>query len=192
MGNQNWWTSPPGVGLTPGWSLSTTMDGGGCEEDPQSSKGICGIISRHDFQGNELWRDYVHNSGCDNIYSIRQLSQGGYIAAGQAGNQGFLIKYAPELGFESQEVSPSMKISSISPNPFSVVTEIQFSIAEPGEASLTVFDLNGRVVDVLIDGLFSEGEHTLQWAPVGISSSCYLVRLTTSDDSVTRNMVLIK
>ena len=122
---------------------------------------------------------------------------GSYIAAGYAysaenGGQGILIKYAPELGFESQEGSPSVEISSISPNPFSAVTYIQFSLVEAGEASLTVFDLNGRVVDVLGDGLFSEGEHTLQWAPVGISSGCYLVRLTTANHGVVGNMVFVK
>ena len=123
---------------------------------------------------------------------MKQLSQGGYIAAGETGAQGFLIKYAPELGFESQENLPSVAISSISPNPFSVITEIQFSLVEAGNASLTVFDLNGRVIDVLGEGVFAEGEHSLQWAPEGIASGCYLIRLNAAGESVTGNLVLLR
>ncbi len=171
------------------------MDGGilyGGEErgGPSGSKSICGIIARYDSQGNGLWSDHIYE--CDIIYSATQLSHGGYIAAGQAGTQGFLIKYAPELGFESQEGSPSVAISSISPNPFSAVTEIQFSLVDAGQASLTVFDLNGRVVNVLGEGVFAEGEHTLVWAPDGIASGCYMVRLTTDYGSAIENMVFIK
>ncbi len=203
LGNYDWYFQPPGWGENYGWSVSTTMDGGILYSGENSAIGLdgskderSGMISRHDYQGNELWRDYVYNSGCRILYSSCQLSQGGYIAAGKAfsstdGYQGYLIKYAPELGIESGDVS-AVEITSVSPNPFSADTEIQFSLVEAGEASLTVFDLNGRVVDVLGDGLFSEGEHTLQWTPDGISSGCYLIRLTTTDHSVTTNMVFIK
>ncbi len=201
-GNPDWWFWPPGSDQPYGHSLSTTMDGGilyGGEERgaPTGSKSICGIIARYDSLGNGLWSDHVYNSGCTAIYSVRQLSHGGYIAAGYAytpenGNQAFLIKYAPELGVESQNLSPSLEISSISPNPFSSVTEIQFSLVETGDASLTVYDLNGRVIDVLGEGVFTEGEHSLQWAPDEIASGCYLVRLTTADNSITGNVVFLK
>ena len=52
--------------------------------------------------------------------------------AASAGNQGFLIKYIPELGLEAEEGSPSVAITSISPNPFPAVTENQFSLVEAG------------------------------------------------------------
>ena len=112
--------------------------------------------------------------------------------AGYAGNQGYLIKYAPELGLEAEEGSPSVAITSISPNPFSAVTEIQFSLVEAGEVSLTAFDLNGRVVDVIGEGVFSEGEHVVHWAPEEIASGCYMVGLTAAGECVAENMVVIK
>ena len=90
-GNYDWHFGPPGMGSNYGHSVSTTMDGGilfGGENTyspPGESKtDYSGMISRHDSLGNELWRDYVYNSGCIIIYSARQLSQGGYIAAGFA------------------------------------------------------------------------------------------------------------
>ena len=193
QGNPDWWTCPPGSDQPYGYSVSTTMDGGilyGGELTSIDSKGFCGVIARFDSLGNDLWYDNVYNSGCSEINSVRQLSQGGYIAAGKGSGAGLLIKYAPETGIE--EPDPQSLRMEVYPNPFTSVLSVSFNLPEAGEASLTVFDLNGRVVDVLGDGLYSEGEHTLQWAPVGISSGCYLVRLTTADDSVIKNIVLIK
>jgi hypothetical protein len=123
LGNYQWQFEPPGWGSNYGWSVTTTMDGGilfggeNAEYIPlgDSKTELSGMISRHDSQGNELWRDYVYNSGCTAIYSARQLSCGGYIAAGEAwspenGQQGFLIKYAPETGIESGGVSSTFGI----------------------------------------------------------------------------------
>jgi len=203
-GNFEWYFNPPGAGDNYGWSVNTTMDGGilfGGENTyspPGESKtDYSGMISRHDSLGSELWRDYVYNSGCIIIYSARQLSQGGYIAAGQAwssvnGMQGFLIKYAPELGVEDAGSLPSVAINTVSPNPVTSSATIEFSLIEDGEASLTLYDLNGRVVEVITRELFSEGQHTMQWTPGGISSGCYLLRLSSANGSVTRNVVFLK
>lgn len=147
--------------------------------EPDGSKSdLSGIISRHDSLGNELWRDYVYNSGCRALYAVRQLSQGGYIAAGKAftpenGTQGLLIKYAPEVGIEHQENSLRVAINSIFPNPVSLTASIEFSLPEPGSASLTLYDLNGRVVNIVSEGLFVKGSNIVEWTvSVNLSSGC--------------------
>ncbi|MCD4706179.1 MAG: T9SS type A sorting domain-containing protein, partial [Candidatus Sabulitectum sp.] len=188
-----------------GWSIDTTMDGGiiyGGENywlDPLESGKTeeSGMVCRLDSQGNNLWWDFVYNSGCTHIYSIRQLSQGGYIAAGQAwtlenGTQGILIKYAPETGIESSDVSPTVEISEISPNPFFSNLNITCNLPEQTNASLTVYDLGGRIVDVAEAGSFPAGEHTVQWIPSEeLSAGCYLIRLQTDTGRDVRNCVYL-
>lgn len=203
-GNYQWHFQPPGWGDNWGWSISTTMDGGiifGGEnayfQPSQAKTDLSGMISRHDSQGNELWRDYVYNSGCTALYSVRQLSQGGYIAAGEAfssqsGVQGILIKYAPETGIESGNIDPTVNIGKLSPNPFSTTLDITYSLPVQTDATITVHDLSGRIVDVIDQGLFSEGQHTIQWIPNGISSGFYLVRLSSTSGSVTRNVMFLR
>jgi hypothetical protein len=196
QGNFDWYFAPPGVGEPWGWSVSTTMDGGilfggECADNPER-KGICGMISRHNADGMELWRDYVYNSGCDIIYSAIQLSQGGYIAAGQANGQGYLIKYAPEMGIE--ETTPSAGIEmSVFPNPCSSELSVIFGLPEAGSASVHIYDLPGRLVSVVADGEFPSGSNTITWTvPEGLSSGCYLVRMDTSYGHITENCVLIR
>ena len=199
----DWMISPPSLTQPYGWSIDTTMDGGfiyGGENNWQEpgKENPCGMISRHDYQGNELWRDYVYNSGCQAIYSVRQLSQGGYIAAGYAfspenGNQGLLMRYAPETGIESGDLSPTVEITGVSPNPFSSSLSITYNLPSQTEASLTVYDLGGRIVDVIEAGSFPAGEHTVQWIPSEeLSAGCYLIRLQTDTGIDVKNCVLLR
>ena len=200
MGYYDWQFSPPSASQPCGWSVDTTMDGGiiyggenNIDPDIPGSQNS-GMISRHDYEGNELWRDYIYNSGCQSIFAVRQLSQGGYIAAGRvSGSQGILIKYAPELGIENQNDLPVQAISSVSPNPISTSTAIDFSLLEAGDASLTLYDLNGRVVSNISEGVFSEGNNTIEWnSPDDLSSGCYLLMLSSASGNATKSIVILR
>jgi hypothetical protein len=83
------------------------------------------------------------------------------------------------------------------PNPFNPDTEISFNLAAPGPARLTVHDLSGRLVRVLIEGHQGAGEHTASWngtdsggRPVG--SGVYLYRFEAQGVFEQRKMTLIK
>jgi len=206
-GNVDWYTSPPYWDrdtASYGWSIDTTMDGGiiyGGEnryQPPGNNFDIdpSGMIVRMDYEGNFFWSDYVYNSGCTAINSVRQLSQGGYIAAGYASGRstsgGFLLRYAPELGIESGDDSPAVKITSVSPNPFSSSLSITCSLSSAMSASVTVYGLDGRIVDVVEAGYFPAGEHVVSWIPSSeLASGCYLIRVQSDAGTDVRNCVLL-
>ena len=64
--------------------------------------------------------------------------------------------------------------------------------------TLSVYDARGRLVRELADGLFAQGDHTVNWDGTdntgkGASSGTYFARLRTADGQVnTRNLVLLK
>jgi hypothetical protein len=150
-------------------------------------------VTRHDSLGNELWRDYVYNSGCRKIYSVRQLSQGGYIAAGRTETQGFLMRYAPELGVEDEGVSSGVAITGLTPNPSYDAVTVGFSIPGQGETVLRVYDLSGRLVDEIASGSFPAGEHSVTWTPSpGLAAGCYLVRIASEGVMDTETCVLLR
>jgi len=206
FGNVDWMFGPPGGAQPYGQSVSTTMDGGilfgGLSLDIPPGEDISdsytrdtphGMVTRHDSLGNELWRDYVYNSGCIAIYSVRQLSQGGYIAAGRTASQGFLMRYAPELGIEDGSFSSRVAIRSLTPNPSHGTVTVGFSIPGQGEAVIQVFDLTGRLVDEIAGGVFPAGEHTVTWAPSpGLSGGCYIVRVASEGVMDTATCVLLR
>ena len=203
FGSFDWWFAPPSATQPYGYSIATTMDGGiiyGGQNTPDPDipgSQYSGMITRHDSSGNELWRDYVYNSGCSAIYSVRQLSQGGYVAAGYAyssgaGNQGFLIKYAPEMGIEEQYPDASLNLEA-SPNPFSSFLSVSFSLPEAGNASIRIYDLSGRLVSTVMDGQFPAGTNSVEWAvPEDVSSGCYLIQYIAASGTLSDTIMLIK
>lgn len=80
----------------------------------------------------------------------------------------------------------------VAPNPFNPVTTIQF-VAPAGEQfRVAVYDLRGREIEVLLHGSGSGEEQRLTWAPRGLASGTYLVRLDVGRDVVARKLILVK
>ena len=78
------------------------------------------------------------------------------------------------------------------PNPFNPQTVIRFSVPEASAVTLTVYDLLGRSVRVLLDGEVSAGWHEANFDASGLPSGMYLYRLETPAFSQQRTMVLTK
>lgn len=78
------------------------------------------------------------------------------------------------------------------PNPFNPSTQISYTVPQAGAVRLAVYDLLGREIAVLVDGVTSSGRHTATFDGTQISSGVYLYRLTANGTSVTRKMMLVK
>ena len=81
------------------------------------------------------------------------------------------------------------------PNPFNPSTNIRFSLAQPGPASLKIYDVRGRMIRTLIDGPMTAGDHDLRWDGrtedgSRAASGVYFMRLVTSGFSDHRKLVL--
>ena len=83
------------------------------------------------------------------------------------------------------------------PNPFNPMTTISFVLEKDGHASVSVYDLKGRRVRVLIDGSLHAGPHSVPWdgmndAGQRAGSGVYLVRVLAGGESAEHKMVLLK
>jgi hypothetical protein len=84
------------------------------------------------------------------------------------------------------------------PNPFNPMTVIRFDIAvqaqdlAPVHSRLAVYDLLGREVAVLVDGVMAAGSHQVSFDGSTLSSGIYLVRLTSGLESRVMRMTLLK
>jgi flagellar hook assembly protein FlgD len=83
------------------------------------------------------------------------------------------------------------------PNPFSAETTIPFGVEMPGHATLHVFDVSGRLVRTLLDGVLPAGERSLAWdgrddAGQGVASGFYVLRLSTPAGSLSRTVKVLR
>jgi hypothetical protein len=78
------------------------------------------------------------------------------------------------------------------PNPFNPTTTITFSIGKSGWTSLNVVDVNGRIVDHLLEGHQTAGEHRAVWNAAGHSSGIYLIVMHVGNQQIAKKVVLMK
>jgi len=78
------------------------------------------------------------------------------------------------------------------PNPFNPATTITFALAADCHASLRIYDLLGREVAVLADGMRSAGIHKEQFNAGGLASGIYVARLQAASFNRTIKLVLTK
>ncbi|MCK5572754.1 MAG: T9SS type A sorting domain-containing protein, partial [Bacteroidetes bacterium] len=78
------------------------------------------------------------------------------------------------------------------PNPFNSETMIQFSLPVEAVVDLSVFDMLGRSVELLLQERRDAGWHTVGWDAGRYASGVYLYRLCVEGISQTGIMVLMK
>jgi hypothetical protein len=95
------------------------------------------------------------------------------------------------------EAVRAFHLSSNIPNPFNPSTTIRFELPRPSDVRLSVYDVSGRLVAVLVDGKLDPGGHEVAWrgrdstgAPV--ASGVYFCRMEAGDFRGTIKMVSLK
>lgn len=78
------------------------------------------------------------------------------------------------------------------PNPFNPTTEIRYQTSEIGHIRLSVYDLLGREVAVLVNGVQPAGQYSVSFNATNMSSGVYLIRMQAGEQSFTRKMMLVK
>ncbi|HEX9922481.1 MAG TPA: LamG-like jellyroll fold domain-containing protein, partial [Anaerolineae bacterium] len=83
------------------------------------------------------------------------------------------------------------------PNPFNPATAISYRLPRPSHVALTIFDINGRKVHILVDTFQAAGEYTYTWNGVDLqgqpaASGMYFYRINALNMSLFRKMTLVK
>jgi C-terminal processing protease CtpA/Prc len=78
------------------------------------------------------------------------------------------------------------------PNPFNPITTIGFALPEATEVQLTVYNILGQTVAVLVDAQLEAGRNSVQWDASSMASGVYFYRLKAGDFTATKKMALIK
>jgi len=78
------------------------------------------------------------------------------------------------------------------PNPFNPWTTIPFTLVEPAQSSVTIYNLRGELVSTLISGMLGSGYHETRWNASDVSSGVYLIKLESNGISRTRKIMVLK
>jgi len=88
---------------------------------------------------------------------------------------------------------PAQLASAVNfPNPFNPSTTIRFTVPARGQVSLKIYDVRGREVTTLQDGVLEANTYSIQFNGEGLSSGTYFYRVKGQGFDLTRKMQLVK
>ncbi len=78
------------------------------------------------------------------------------------------------------------------PNPFNPQTTIRFAVPKKSFVKITIFDINGKLVQNLFSGTKNPGHYAITWNASGFSSGMYFIKMDTDSYSSVRKCILVK
>jgi hypothetical protein len=135
--------------------------------------------------------------------SVRFFLFGGYASSNIIASSEQYSFYAAPIGIISNnnEIPENFFLSQNYPNPFNPVTRIKFGIPQISlnkggqrglSTRLSVFDVLGRQVAVLVDKKLAPGTYEIEWNAADLSSGIYFCRLSISDYFMSKKMILLR
>jgi len=171
--------------VAPGWprnmpgKIEETPAGGDIDLDGRNEIVFVGIDFVTVFDvgvptnaANQRWPMYQHNAQRTGCFNCEEVLTGVGDVPGLA-----------ETGTLNLNVYP---------NPLNPVTTVSYEVTTPGPVSLVLYNVAGRVVDVLLDGEFrSANRYAFSYEPRA-ASGVYFLRLESGGEVVTRKISLLK
>ena len=78
------------------------------------------------------------------------------------------------------------------PNPFNPRTYFKVSLHNATKVELKVFDLKGRMIEVIYNGTLNSGSHHFQWYPMNHPTGLYFIHLSSNKSNQTRKAIYVK
>ncbi len=186
-------------------------------------KGTGDIADSNSYTYEKVYQDTVPGGGA-RVYSVSfpgdnfALKQGGtsYTDMNKNGKPELLIAYEDGDSLQSwivmvendsvmtgiavepgRQVLKTYTLHQNYPNPFNPTTTIAYELATTEKISLKIYDVLGREVKTLVNGVVPAGKHTISWdgtnnAGNKVSSGVYIYSLEVGNHKLHKRMTLMK
>jgi hypothetical protein len=94
---------------------------------------------------------------------------------------------------EASNVAPQeFSLSHNYPNPFNPTTRLTYGLPHQTKIKIVIYDVLGREVETLVDGVKPAGSYTLEFNASALSSGIYFCNMQYDNHRITRKMMLLK
>jgi len=174
------WAATDNIGVT-SITILFSADGGASYPDTVSTG-----------EANDAVYSWAVDVGATTTARIKVLAYDGGGNGGEDASDADFEVYDPTSCADiTKELPTKALITGNSPNPFTGTTQIGFGIPANGQVTITVYDVGGSAVDVLLDQSMSAGYHSVTWRVSGsVGMGLYFVNLRFGKEEVTHKVVL--
>jgi len=92
----------------------------------------------------------------------------------------------------NSEIPSKYMLYDAYPNPFNPVTNIRFEIPLSGNVKISVYDIEGKEVTILLNEFISPGKYEVQFDGGNFSSGVYFFSIVSGNFLSTKKLVLVK
>ncbi|MAX10365.1 MAG: hypothetical protein CMG13_05895, partial [Candidatus Marinimicrobia bacterium] len=102
------------------------------------------------------------------------------------------ISFIDNLALDARSIVEGFGLESVYPNPFNPSTTIEFYAEHDSDVNVSIYDLNGRLIETLLSSRINTGSHNIQWDASNHSSGIYIVQVQFEDSMHSSKIMLIK
>ena len=78
------------------------------------------------------------------------------------------------------------------PNPFNSTVKIEFNLEADAKTRVSIHDITGREIDLLVDEMKFAGNHGISWTAKGVPTGIYFCRVEAGNKFATQKLTLIR
>ena len=154
-----------------------------------------GIIGMEVSGNMHALSEYPVDDPWEEIFN--DFSQHEYIAlavSGPASYSSFNYSYSADVAVGIENIEPLPNNFSINayPNPFNASTTISYTLPEPSDVTLEVYNILGQNIATLVDENQQAGQYNIKWDAGSLTTGLYFYRIQTDRDVQTQKLVLLK
>ena len=78
------------------------------------------------------------------------------------------------------------------PNPFNPTTIIKYDLTEFSNVKLSIYDINGKLVQTLLNSNMPAGKYEIEWNAAGVASGIYIYSIESGNTVLNKKLILLK
>tara|TARA_Y100001934_G_scaffold280852_1_gene388719 strand:- start:126 stop:2120 length:1995 start_codon:yes stop_codon:yes gene_type:complete len=152
----------------------------------------CELEVRGNLSGTEITFDFIDDDTWELIDEYGNMIS---LDAGFIDSEDLVQRYKLRRSISG---NPSkFYVDPAYPNPFNPETTIRFTVVEPVDVTVEIYDILGRQISNIMEGMLQSGNHSFIWNGTdnsgnSVSAGIYFLQINTIDSSQRMKLILLK
>ena len=144
-----------------------------------------------DTSGDELFDGYC-NVGDQITFKVFDASSGELITMSSEGVIEWSEMGMSVISLTDKYLPTEISLNNAYPNPFNPVTMLSYDVPSDMDVSLGIYDVRGRLVEELVNGIHYRGRYEMNWNASNHASGVYIVKLIAGTNVKLQKVMLVK
>ena len=144
-----------------------------------------------DSEFGEMYVGYAE-AGDKISFKVLDASTGELVEMDSEGNIEWSHFNMSVINLTDKFLPTEVSLSNAYPNPFNPVTMLTYDVPSDIVVSMGVYDVRGRLVDELVNGMREQGRYEVTWNADQHSSGVYMIKMTAGSTVKIQKVMLVK